>query len=97
MRVMSEVRAEHGEEFAKLQTVLQSAFQGPEAIATFTKRFDGVVEESVQAGWQQGAPWKSPTPLPERGVRLERAGRFREIRGTVFGPAQWIALYEAAV
>ncbi len=97
MRVMSEVRAEHGEEFAKLQTVLQSAFQGPVAIGAFTKRFDGVVEESVQAGWQQGAPWESPTPFPERGVRLERAGRFREIRGTVFGPAQWISLYEAAV
>ena len=96
MRVMGELRAEHGEEFAQLQTVMQSAFQGPEAIAAFTKRFDGVVEESVGAGWQEGAPWESPTPFPERGVRLERGGRVREIRGTVFGPAQWIALYEAA-
>ena len=92
---MSELRAEHADEFSALQSVMQSVFLGPEATAGFTERIDALVAECVHAGWQAGAPWESDTPFPERGVRLERGGRVREIRGTMFGPAQWLALHEA--
>jgi hypothetical protein len=95
-RVMTELQTEHTEELAGLQSVVQSVFQGPEAIDGLMERFDALVAECVQDGWHAGEPWELDIPFPERGVRLERGSRVREIEATIFGPAQWLLLRDAA-
>ena len=96
MRVMTELRTEHAEELSGLQSVVQSVFQGPEAIAGLTERIDALVTESVENGWRAGERWESEVPFPQRGLRLERGNRVREIHGTIFGPGQWLSLRDAA-
>ena len=96
VRVMTELRAEHPDELAELQSVTQSVFQGPEAMESLAERIDSVVAECVHSGWHAGEQWESDVPFPQRGVRLERGNRVREIRATIFGPGQWLLLRDAA-
>ena len=97
MRVMSDLQTEHAAEFAELQSTMRSVFQGPESMAAFAQRIDGLVAECVHAGWHAGERWESDVPFPQRGVRLERGNRVREVHAWIFGPAQYLSLRDAAV